>query len=195
MIASLRGRIYRQKPEEICIDVQGVGYRVFVPINVWETIEEQEEQQLYIHTYVREDRLDLYGFMTANDRTLFERLISMSGIGPKHALELMAVPKSLLMQAIGSQDAKLLTSVKGIGAKTAEKLLVDLKSLAGKQPEIFGEETGKRKEDKEIFIDQDVIDALKNLGYDTATIMQTLSHLPEDAKTTEQRVAAALRAL
>ena len=128
-------------------------------------------------TYVREDRLDLFGFLDAAERTLFERFIGMTGIGPKTALELCAVPKSLLMQAIGSQEAKLLTSVKGIGKKTAEKLLLDLKSLAEKQPEIFATGSGKWKVENYKH-DQDAIDALKNLGYDTGTIMQVLADLP-----------------
>jgi Holliday junction DNA helicase RuvA len=116
----------------------------------------------------------------------------MTGIGPKHALELSAVPKSLLMQAIGSQEPKLLTSVKGIGKKTAEKLLVDLKALAQKQPEIFG------AGDLQLEVratDQDVIDALKNLGYDTSSILNVLKNLPREFKTTEERVAAALRSI
>lgn len=194
MIATLKGTAHRVKPEELTVEVAGVGYRVFVPITVWDSIKDDSETFLFIYTYIREERLDLFGFTSINDRTLFERFIGMSGIGPRHALELMAVPKSLLMQAIGSQEPKLLTTVKGIGRKTAEKLLVDLKSLAEKQPDIFGvrdSELGAR----DVNTDQDVIDALKNLGYDTATIMHTLSSLPDDAKTTEQRVAAALRAL
>lgn len=194
MIALLTGTVLKQQEEEVFLAVGGVGYKVSVPINVWDELKNEEEATLYIHTYVREDRFDLFGFLTKNDKILFERFIGMSGIGPRHALELSAVPKSLLMQAIGAQDPKLLTSVKGIGKKTAEKLLVDLKSLAEKQPNIFGvrdSELGGR----DMNTDQDVIDALKNLGYDTATIIETLSSLPDDVITTEEKVAAALRSL
>ena len=193
MISHLRGIIHRQNPEKVTIDVNGVGYGVSVPISVWDELTEGEEATHYILTYVREDRLDLFGFADATGRTLFERFIGMTGIGPKTALELCTVPKSLLMQAIGSQDPKLLTSVKGIGKKTAEKLLLDLKSLAEKQPEIFGANQGSAITNHAF--DQDAIDTLKNLGYDTGNIMQVLANLPEDITSTEQRVAAAIRSL
>ncbi|MDP6561817.1 MAG: Holliday junction branch migration protein RuvA [Candidatus Peribacteraceae bacterium] len=192
MISHLRGTVHRRKPEEITVDVNGVGYGVSVPITVWDELKEGKEATLYISTYVREDRLALFGFLDDAGRILFERFIGMTGIGPKHALELSAVPKSLLMQAIGSQEPKLLTSVKGIGKKTAEKLLVDLKALAQKQPEIFG------AGDLQLEVratDQDVIDALKNLGYDTSSILNVLKNLPREFKTTEERVAAALRSI
>jgi Holliday junction DNA helicase RuvA len=193
MISHLRGIITRQTPEKVIVDVNGVGYGVSVPISVWDQLTEGEEANLYILTYVREDRLDLFGFIDVTGRTLFERFIGMTGIGPKTALELCTVPKSLLMQAIGSQDPKLLTSVKGIGKKTAEKLLLDLKSLVEKQPDIFGSDHDSKITNHAF--DQDAIDALKNLGYDTGTIMQALADLPEDITSTEQRVAAAIRSL
>lgn len=194
MIATLHGVITRLEPEHVIVDVQGVGYAVQVPINVWDELSNGAESTLHIHTYVREDRLDLFGFSDRAGKTLFQRFIALNGIGPKHALELSAVPKSLLMQAIGAQDPKLLTTVKGIGKKTAEKLLLDLKSLAEKQPDIFGTESGTWKADSAKH-DQDVIDALKNLGYDTATIMHALAQLPDELTTSEERVAAALKAI
>lgn len=193
MIATLRGIIHKTRPEELIIDVSGVGYGVMTPMNVWDELKDGEEAHLHISTYVREDRLSLFGFADEAGKILFEKFIDMSGIGPRHGLELSAVPKSMLMQAIGAQDPKLLTTVKGIGKKTAEKLLVDLKSLAEKQPEIFG--SGSTVAATKSSYDQDAIDALKSLGYDTATIMNVLQNLPEDLTTSEQRVAAALRSL
>lgn len=194
MIAHLRGIVHRLKEEEVSIDVGGIGYRVYVPITVWDELKDEKESELKISTYVREERLDLFGFLTENDRILFERFIALNGIGPRHALELSAVPKSLLMQAIGSQEPKLLTTIKGIGKKTAEKLLVDLKALAEKQPEIFEAENGKWKMEN-VKHDQDAIDALKNLGYDNTTILNAIKDLPSELETTEERVAAALRSL
>ncbi len=193
MIASLRGTVHKIKPEELLLDVQGVGYRVYTPITVWDTLKEGKEAKLCISTYVREDRLDLFGFLDESGRLLFEKFIDMSGIGPRLALELSAVPRSLLMQAIGTQNPQLLTSIKGIGKKTAEKLLLDLKSLAEKQPTIFGD--GHQSSVISHQYDQDAVDTLKTLGYDTVTILNALKDLPEDIKTTEQRVAAAIRAL
>ena len=194
MISSLRGIIHRHQPENVTVEVSGVGYGVSVPISVWDALEEGEERELSILTYVREDRLELFGFLDDSGRMLFERFIAMNGIGPKNALELCGVPKSILMQAVGSQDAKLLTSVKGIGKKTAEKLLLDLKSLVENQPDIFQVESGKWKVESAQY-DQDAVDALKNLGYDTKTILQALANLPEDLTSTEQRVTAAIRSL
>jgi Holliday junction DNA helicase RuvA len=192
MISHLRGSIHRLAPEKVTVDVNGVGYGVSVPMNVWDELKEGKEATLCILTYVREDRLDLFGFLDETGRTLFQRFIAMNGIGPKHALELCAVPKSLLMQAIGSQEPKLLTSVKGIGKKTAEKLLLDLKSLAEKQPDIFGTSSSGLVAG---ITDSDAIDALKNLGYDTNSILNVLKNLPEELETTEERITAAIRSL
>jgi len=193
MIAHLKGKVHRLKPEEITLDINDVGYRVYVPINVWDTLKEGTTATLYTYTHIREDRMDLFGFLEDRERILFERFIAMNGIGPKLALELSAVPKSLLMQAVGAQEPKLLTTVKGIGKKTAEKLLLDLKSLAESQPEIFGNNVGSTTE-KSTF-DNDAVEALKTLGYDTGTIMNAMKDLSTDLTTTEERVAAALRSL
>ncbi len=193
MISSLRGVIHKGPIGEVTVDVQGVGYRVAIPLNAWEILQEGDQRMLWISTYVREDRLDLYGFPDATGRSLFEELTSLQGIGPKLGLELCAVPKDLLMQAIGEDDASILQSIKGIGKKTAEKLLLELKSLAEKQPDLL------RSSSKDGNIghqyDQDAVEALKTLGYDAPTILETLRNLPKDMKTTEERVAAALRAL
>lgn len=193
MIAHLKGTIHRLNPEEVTIDVNGVGYRVYVPINVWDELKEGSEAILFTYTHIREDRLDLFGFLEDSERVLFERFIGMNGIGPKLALELSAVPKSLLMQAVGSQEPRLLTTVKGIGKKTAEKLLLDLKSLAESQPEVFGTSVNSATENSSF--DNDAVEALKTLGYDTGTIMNVLKDLPTDLTTTEERITAALRSL
>jgi Holliday junction DNA helicase RuvA len=194
MIAHLKGTIHRLTTEEVTIDVNGVGYRVYVPINVWDDLKEGATAMLHTYTHIREDRMDIFGFLEDSERVLFERFIAMNGIGPKLALELSAVPKSLLMQAVGSQEPKLLTTVKGIGKKTAEKLLLDLKSLAESQPEIFQAESGKWKVESYEH-DQDTVDALKTLGYDTNSILSVLQKLPKNLTTSEERVTAALRAL
>lgn len=191
MIATLTGSINRLDAGKIVVNVGGVGYDVSVPLNVFDSLQEGQEALLHIATNIREDAFELYGFLDARDKELFQRFISMNGVGPKTALELCAVPKSMLLQAIGTQDASLLTTVKGIGKKTAEKLLLDLKSLAEKSPHIFGSETVAASSG----IDQDAVDALRNLGYDSATILQTLATLPDTLSTTEERVTEALRSL
>ena len=115
MIAHLRGIISKGEPGEVTVDVGGVGYRVMVPLNAWDTLVDESTDILWVSTYVREDRLDLFGFTDRITRTLFEGLIGRPGIGPKLGLELCGVPRSLLAQAVQEQDGGILTSIKGIG--------------------------------------------------------------------------------
>jgi Holliday junction DNA helicase RuvA len=190
MICHLKGTVSKHSPGELTIDVSGVGYHVHTPLDVWDGLTEGQEAKLNISTVVREDTFALYGFSDRAGRTLFESFIAMSGIGPKLGLELCGVPRAFLLQAIGTQDPKILTAVKGVGKKTAEKLLLDLKSLIEKEPGLFGDTAVESKH-----MDQDAIDALRQLGYDTGTIMNVLKDLPEDLETTEKRVTEALRSL
>ena len=192
MIAHLCGTVARQNPGEVTVDVGGVGYRVAIPLDVWEKIDESAKQKLWVSTYVREDRLDLFGFLDRAGRTLFEQFLALDGIGPRMALELCNVPRNLLGSAVDSADPGLLTSIKGVGRKTAEKLLVELKSLAEKHPELLRDSAGKTHAGT---IDTDAVSALEALGYDAPTIMHTLKSLPPDLATTEDRVAAALRSI
>jgi holliday junction DNA helicase RuvA len=192
MISRLKGTIEKSIPGKVIIDVQGVGYDVSMPINDWEKVTQGAEETVEISTYVREDRFSLFGFRDSGGRALFEKLIDMSGIGPRTALEICAVSRDLLLAAISKQDAGLLTSIKGIGKKTAEKLLLDLKNLCENQPDLLGKTKGDTHSGS---YDQDVIDALSTLGYNTPTILRALKELPADLATTEDRVAAALRSL
>ena len=195
MITRLQGTIERLSPAKALVDVHGVGYGVSVPVDTWEHVQDGSEGTLWISTYVREDRLDLYGFAGRLTLNLFELLIAQSGIGPKVGLELCAVPRELLLRAVQENDADLLSSsVKGIGKKRAEKLLVELKSLMEKQPELFRSSDSLNGAMANQF-DQDTIAALANLGYDTQTILHVLKELPAELSTTEERVTAALRAL
>lgn len=174
------------------MDVAGVGYRVFVPLDVWDELKEAEARMLWVSTYVREDRFDIYGFYDRDGLILFEELIKCPGVGPKLGLELCAVPRSLLRQAMNERDASILTSIKGVGKKTAEKLILELRSLAERKPQIFiVKDVGAARGE----FDQDAIAALTALGYDSATAINSLKELPPTVKTTEERVAAALRNL
>ncbi len=192
MIAHLHGTVTRHRTGEVTMDVNGVGYRVAVPLDVWEQLEEGAVAKLWIFTYVREDRFDLFGFLAQHSRTLFEELLNIPGIGPRTALEICSVPRSLIGMAIREQDPATLTAIKGIGKKTAEKLLLELKSLSEKLPALF-EETGTGSARPSL--DPDAVAALETLGYDAPTIMHALKSLPMDLTTTEERVAAALRSL
>lgn len=193
MIAHLRGAITKGAPGEVTVDVAGVGYRVRLPINDWDSLLDGSSRLLWISTYVREDRFDLFGFVEESSRTLFQELIERPGIGPRIALELCAVARPLLLQAINEQDPALLQTVKGIGKKTAEKLLLELKGLSEKCPDIFLAEHESASGGSGY--DRDTIAALAQLGYATPEILRIMPTLPKDLKTTEERVTAALRSL
>ncbi len=193
MIAHLRGTVHKLGVGEVTVDVRGVGYRVAVPIDAWERLEEGQPSMLWICSYIREDRFDLYGFPDRSGQLLFEELIKLQGIGPKMGLELCAVPRNLLLQAAQDADPALLTKIKGVGKKTAEKLVIELKSLLEKHPGILGTGAGGVSTRHEY--DQDAVAALAVLGYDSPTIQQVLRDLPPTLRSTEERVAAALRSL
>ncbi len=191
MIARLKGSVTKLGVGQLVMDVNGVGYLIAVPKTVWDVLHDGREAVLWTSTYVREDRLDLYGFESPAGRMLFELLIAQSGIGPKTGLELCDVPRNLLLHAVQSKEPELLTQVKGIGRKTAEKLILELQTVVEKHPEIFtGDGSGPALATG---FDQDAISALVSLGYDTASILAVLKTLPADLATTEERVAAALR--
>lgn len=171
--------------------VQGVGYLVHTPLSVWEMMDEQNETTLIIHTYVREDRFDLFGFLSEQDRTLFIELISISGIGPKIALEICGLPRHQLHQAIALSDASYLSGIKGIGSKRAERLLIELKSVFEKE----GMVSQASEDPTDAAVDQDAISALTSLGYERAIIIKALKKLPKDLHKTEDRVTAVLRSL
>ena len=192
MFAHLRGTVHKMDPGEVTVDVMGVGYRVTVPLDVWDELEEAQPRMLWISTYVREDRLDLYGFRDREGRSLFEEFLKISGIGPKMAIELCAAPRAMLHQAMNENNVSLLTSIKGIGKKTAEKLLVELRSLAERKPRVFSAQSGPTAQAS---YDEDAIAALLHLGYDSSTALRALKEIPSELKTTEERVTAALRSL
>lgn len=192
MIAHLRGSIGKIAPGDAVIDVNGVGYKVLMPVNDWDSVLDSANVHVYVHTYVREDRFDLYGFLDAGTRMLFQELIQLSGIGPRMGLELCSVPRGILSNAVHSKDASILTSIKGVGRKSAEKLLVELNSLAEREPQIF---TGGGDHPFAAKFDQDTVAALTQLGFSTPDILRVLETLPADLASTEERVTAALRAL
>jgi Holliday junction DNA helicase RuvA len=162
VIAHLRGRILEKQPHRVVVDAGGVGYDVFVPLSTFYRLGETgSETALRIHTHVREDVLALYGFATRLEQDLFERLLSISGIGPKLALAVLSgVEPGELMRAIQSADVARLTSIPGVGKKTAERILLELKDRLPRATAV--EETGDRVPAS---LRDDVLSALVNLGY------------------------------
>lgn len=195
MLYSLSGIIRLLQGHQIVVETAGVGYLVTVPAPVWEALVEGETATIILWTYVREDRFDLFGFLTADDRGFFGALMNLSGIGPKTALEVCSLPRHMLLAAIRSDDPHSLQEIKGVGRKTAEKLLVDLRQLLERHPEWEAAWTRGTDVEKHASFDLDAIAALSSLGYDKSTILQALKKLPASIVKTEDRVTAVLRSL
>lgn len=129
MIAHLRGTLLEKHPNQVIVEAQGVGYDVAIPISTFTALPPPgEEVRLKIHTVVREDAIQLYGFLTSEEKALFEKLITVSGVGPKLALTaLSGIAAGDLVQVIRSADVQKLTRVPGIGKKTAERIVLELR--------------------------------------------------------------------
>ena len=166
MIASLRGRVLDKQPNVLIVDVQGVGYQVHVPLSTYYDVGDQGvEITLHIHTHVREEAFHLYGFLTTIEQQLFERLIVIGGIGPKLAVAVLSGIGPLeLVNAIQRGDVSRLTGIPGVGRKTAERMILELKDRlehlsltegTGEPPEVA---PGER-------LREDLLSALQNLGY------------------------------
>lgn len=192
MISSLRGTIAKHEVPWVTVDVGGVGYAVQCVLGLWEALQEGKEAHLHIFTLVREDRLELFGFSSIPERTLFLRFLDIAGVGPRTALNLASVPAGILYHAAENNDARALSALKGIGKKMAEKLLVELKALVEKGILVASGASGSGNSDP---MDEDVIEALANLGYDRRIIMKKLRELPKEAETTEERVKGLLQVL
>jgi Holliday junction DNA helicase RuvA len=169
MIGFLRGRVIEKHPDRLLVDVQGVGYDVSVPLSTFYVLPDPgQEISLRIHTHVREDHIGLYGFSTALEQELFERLIGISGIGPKLALAVLSGIEPLdFVRAVRTADIARLTSIPGIGKKTAERIGLELKDklplsvAAGSGTRVLPETTDEQR--------ADLLSALLNLGYQRAT--------------------------
>jgi Holliday junction DNA helicase RuvA len=164
VIAHLRGRILDKQPNRIVVDVNGVGYDVAVPLSTFYGLGEAgADIALRIHTHVREDALLLFGFATRLEQDLFERLISVSGIGPKVALAVLSgIEPTDLMTAIQRGDLARLTAIPGVGKKTSERIVVELKDRLPKAETVAVPGTGSPAPSA---LRDDVLSALMNLGY------------------------------
>jgi holliday junction DNA helicase RuvA len=162
MIALLRGILLEKHPNRTIVDVGGVGYDVIVPVSTFARLPDTgAEVRLRIHTHVREDALALYGFLTADEEMLFEKLIGVSGIGPKLAVTVLSgLAAADLMGAIRRGETERLVRIPGVGKKTAERMVLELRD---KLPPAAAAEGGPAPAALSA-IDQDVLSALLNLG-------------------------------
>jgi Holliday junction DNA helicase RuvA len=166
MIAFLRGRVVDKQPNRITIDVQGVGYDVHVPLSTFYEIgDEGSDVALRVYTHVREDALQLYGFLTDLEKQLFERLIAISGIGPKLAIAVLSgIQPRELVAAVQRADAATLTGIPGVGKKTADRIVLELKDRLAQValPALAGASELASSTDR---LRADLLSALQNLGY------------------------------
>jgi Holliday junction DNA helicase RuvA len=197
MIGFLRGRIADKQPNRLIVDVQGVGYEVHVPLSTfYDAGEAGADITLRIYTHVREDALQLYGFLTELERQLFERLIGISGIGPKLAIAVLSGmdPRDLLL-SVQRGDVARLTSIPGVGKKTSERIVLELKDRLAQLPgAVAVEAMSTNGADR---VRGDLLSALQNLGYHRPqaekAIDATLQTMSDP--TFEQALKAALREL
>ena len=166
MIAFLRGRIAAKQPNRVIVDIQGVGYDVQVPLSTFYEIgDEGSEVALKVYTHVREDALQLYGFLTDLERTLFERLIGISGIGPKLAIAVLSgMEPRELVTAVQRGDVARLTGTPGVGKKTAERIVLELKDRLAQIAAPVAADTPDVAAGPDRIRD-DLLSALQNLGY------------------------------
>lgn len=178
MIGSIRGKIALKTEKFILVETGGVGYKISIsPDTLSKTSKIGDDIFLFIHTHVREDALDLYGFLNLKELEFFEMLINVSGIGPKGALAILGIASiETLERAIGTGDTSYLTKISGIGKKTAEKIVIELRDK-------LSEKVKNSREEGSLQGELDVLEALKSLGYSQneardALKKVTLGHSP-----------------
>ena len=186
MISQLTGKISFIALNHIVLNVNGVGYKVFVSNETLVSTKENSNLTLWTHLAVRENAMDLYGFLEKDDLNFFELLLTISGIGPKSALGILNVASvETLRSAISSGDTSYLTKVSGIGTKNAQKIVLELQNKIGK---IEGGATIIREE-------VDVVEALKSLGYSAKEASDALKQVSKEITGTGERVKEALKIL
>jgi Holliday junction DNA helicase RuvA len=175
VIAHLSGALLEKHLQRLVVDVGGVGYDVHVPLSTFYAAGEPGSTvRLRVHTHVRDDAIQLFGFMTALELVLFERLIGVSGIGPKVALAVLSgIEPNELVRAIRSGDIASLTRIPGIGKKTAERMVVELKDRLPEGAEPAVDDAVPEGDD----VRADVLSALANLGYQVHTVEKTVDRV------------------
>jgi Holliday junction DNA helicase RuvA len=192
MIGLLRGTLIEKRPNQILLDVGGVGYQVQIPLSTFADLGALHEQvTLLVHTHLREDQLSLYGFLTAREKHCFELLISASGVGPSLALKILSgMGLDELVPAFRKGDLAQLVRIPGVGRKTAERIIVELrdKLAAVEVQEVERPQTPTQAE-------ADVTSALINLGYEQRAVEKAVKHVRGAAQTFDALLRAALQEL
>lgn len=186
MIAQIRGTLAHKLPGEIIVDVGGVGYQVFIPLNVFYRLPEVGDSiSLYIHTHLREDALQLFGFAAAEEKHVFLLLNAVSGIGPKLAVNILSgIPADELVRAVKDGDQLRLLSIPGVGRKLAERMIVELRdkftTWQSRPSEVA------RSDDSQLTAD--AVSALVNLGYRKVEVEKNVRDMVQNGKRTLEEV-------
>jgi len=188
MIGALKGTVYSVHTNRTILFVGDVGYRVFITAHCAKTLTANKKILLYIHSHIREDAFDLYGFPTEEELSLFELLITVSGIGPKTALPILDRGADAVQRAVTHSDVEFFTTIPRLGKKNAQKIIIELKSKLGSLLELDLDDdgTGETKE---------LMDALLSMGFVRKEILAIVKKIPVKAKTLEQKLREALQLL
>jgi len=189
MIGFLKGVIELLDRPFIYIDVNGVGYKVLVSDNVYSKLAKTEKIKLFTYTYVREDSLELFGFMEVEDLKLFEALITVSGVGPKTALNIFSFgERKDIVEAIIKGDVSFFTSVPRLGTKNAQKIIIELKNKmgAGNDLDLSG---------KDLLENAEVVQALKNFGFSVGEAQKAVREIKTQGLSLDEKIKLALRNL
>ncbi|MBI2411679.1 MAG: Holliday junction branch migration protein RuvA [Deltaproteobacteria bacterium] len=167
MIAYIKGALKSKTTESAIVDVNGVGYELFIPLSTFCDLPgEGGLVELNVYTHLKEDAIQLYGFLTPDEKAAFQLLISVTGVGPKLARNILSgIPVADLVNAIGSSDKARLSTIPGIGAKSAERLILELKDKVKNLSKAGVKEAEPRLKDS---LSNDIVSALENLGYKVA---------------------------
>ena len=194
MIGSLNGLIISKKPSEVLLEVNGIGYEVHVPLSTSFKLPSVDQTvQLLTHLLVREDQHTLYGFITEDERKLFRALIKISGVGPKLALTILSgINVEGFIRSVQMQDVDTLIHLPGIGKKTAERLLVEMKDKVGQMGDIAQNDA---VESKDLRIIKEAHNALTSLGYKSVEARKILDGIDSNGLTVEALLKQALQSL
>jgi Holliday junction DNA helicase RuvA len=167
MIAYLSGILFSKNPQSVVVDINGVGYQIFIPLSTFYRLpDETDTVSLHVYTHVREDTLQLFGFQTEMEKQIFLLLISVSGIGPRVALNILSgMGFEELLSAIVGADSERISSIPGVGKKTSQRIILELKEKASKLAEGIGAVLEERIEIRHRETYEDALSALINLGY------------------------------
>jgi len=189
MIGFLNGEVLARDDPNIIINVNGVGYKVLAPGNVLSKVTLNGKLKLFIYTHVREDAISLFGFLDSLDLKLFENLISVSGIGPKTAMNIFSVgTREEIVQAVITGDVDFFTGVPRLGKKNAQKIIIELKSKLGSIEDLDLSKIDSKE-------NSEVIAALKTFGFSNKEALEALKNIKSEGKSTEEKIRMALKEL